>query len=133
MRRRYRYDSDMQCMVEIRPGSNFFEAPHPCFNAEIPTPMHMIDCYHRNPVQSPVDLTALDSRSAVREHNRRNDVIDIGNDRGADVPKRDFYADIPADVKTAHDKIEQNHPESLAIIEAGKTKPTQDLSDARII
>ena len=32
------------------------------------------------PVISPVDGTILGSRSTIREHNRRNEVIDVGND-----------------------------------------------------
>ena len=33
-----------------------------------------------SPVISPVDGTILGSRSTIREHNRRNEVIDVGND-----------------------------------------------------
>ena len=43
-------------------------------------PTIMTNAYAKNPVQSPVDFSLLDSRKAVREHNKRNDVVDIGND-----------------------------------------------------
>ena len=37
---------------------------------------------------SPVDGSTLDSRAAVREHNIRNSVVDIGNDPAYKNPKR---------------------------------------------
>ncbi|MXX90247.1 MAG: hypothetical protein F4Y68_13570 [Boseongicola sp. SB0665_bin_10] len=131
MRKRYRYDRDFGCMVEVTPWTGHNDPPPR--NDELAAPLLQIDAYHRNPVQSPVDLTALESRQDVREHNRRNGVIDIGNDRGPDVPRRDFTADLKDDLKTAHDKIEQNHPESLAIIQASRTKPEQDMTHARTL
>ena len=40
------------------------------------------------PFVSPVDGYTLDSRAAVREHNIRNSVVDIGNDPAYKNPKR---------------------------------------------
>jgi hypothetical protein len=39
--------------------------------------------------KSPVDNTVVGSRSALREHNKRNDVIQVGNDK---FPKREERA-----------------------------------------
>jgi hypothetical protein len=33
------------------------------------------------PFKSPVDNSVVGSRKALREHNKRNDVIQVGNDR----------------------------------------------------
>ena len=50
-------------------------------------PTIMRNCYARNPVQSPVDFSVLDSRKAVREHNKRNDVVDVGGDKAFKRPQ----------------------------------------------
>ena len=55
-------------------------------------PMVMRDCYHYNEVRSPVDRSILDSRVKLREHNRRNDVEDIGNDASFREPQIDHAA-----------------------------------------
>ena len=65
-------------MVEIqrdrpRPGITFIE-----------------DCWAKNPVQSIVDpMTVIDSRAALREHNKVNDVVDCGNDKSVLRPKEE--------------------------------------------
>ena len=41
--------------------------------------------------RSPVDGTMITSRSQWREHNRRNDVIDVGNDSSVMNPKRHVH------------------------------------------
>ena len=41
-----------------------------------------------DPFVSPVDGSTLDSRAAVREHNIRNSVVDIGNDPAYKNPKK---------------------------------------------
>ena len=38
------------------------------------------DAYGSNPIKSPVDGRVIDSRQALREHNERNGVVDIGDD-----------------------------------------------------
>ena len=48
----------------------------------------MRDCYSSNPVRSPVDGSLLDSRAKLRDHNRRNDVVDVGNDPAFNDPAR---------------------------------------------
>ena len=40
------------------------------------------------PFVSPVDGTLLSSRAAVREHNRRNSVADVGNDAAFQEPSK---------------------------------------------
>ena len=129
-RRVYVYDRELGCVREKTPwdGHNQMLPRNP----NLATPMVMRDCYHHNEVVSPVDGTVLDSWSKVREHNKRNDVTDIGNAREPDVPKRDFTADLTEHVKTSYEKIEQNHPESLAMIEAAKTGPEVSDADRRI-
>lgn len=43
-------------------------------------PMLIIDCYSANPVRSIVDGRPIASRAELREHNKRNGVVDVGND-----------------------------------------------------
>ena len=38
------------------------------------------DCYHNNPVVSPIDGKPISSRAELREHNMRHGVVDMGND-----------------------------------------------------
>ena len=38
------------------------------------------DAYQATPTLSPVDHTPIGSRAQLREHNRRNNVTDVGND-----------------------------------------------------
>ena len=63
------------------------------------------------PVISPVDGTLLSSRSRVREHNRRNQVIDVGNDpslwRGNPEPRQ--MNDPAQDIVRAWEELE--HPD----------------------
>ena len=45
-------------------------------------PVHFIqDCYSDNPVLSSVDMKPIASRADLREHNKRNNVVDVGNDK----------------------------------------------------
>ena len=46
------------------------------------------DCYSSNPVLSPVDGTLLDSRAKLRDHNARNQCVDVGNDPAFNDPAR---------------------------------------------
>ena len=79
----------------------------------------LANAYSSNPVISPVDHTILQSRQDLREHNKRNDVIDVGNDRAAQEYRRnvlDSEKQIQKDVAEACAKIEQNNPAALAAI-----------------
>ena len=67
MRRTYRYTADRIEGHEVRrsgPGM-----PHV-----------MGDVWSKNPTISTVDGTLIDSRAALRRHNERNEVEDVGND-----------------------------------------------------
>ena len=94
MRRRYRYDKEQDRMIEV--------------GIAAPPPVHFIeDNYHRNPVVSPVDMTVLDSRSALRRHNLANNVVDVGNDPAAAPGPREWVPMPPAgpDIKEAFDRL----------------------------
>lgn len=134
MREVWVYDKDFGMMVPKR-ESRHHNRYHELSNPDIPTPMVMADCYHTNPVQSPVDGRPLDSRAALREHNKRNDVIDVGNDQAAIRPSKREYdmKDLERDLVDAYDKFDQNNPEALAAVERSKNMPDTDLSSARIL
>lgn len=72
----------------------------------------IIDSYSRNPVVSPIDGREIASRAELREHNRRNDVEDIGNDAAFLKPKEfvDPSHDLEQDLSDIYDKFEQNDP-----------------------
>lgn len=38
------------------------------------------DAYGNNPIKSPIDGSIIDGRQALRDHNRKHDVEDIGDD-----------------------------------------------------
>ena len=48
----------------------------------------MTDAYSNTPTRSPVDGTVIGSRRELRGHNRRNGVLDVGNDSTVRNPKR---------------------------------------------
>jgi hypothetical protein len=67
-------------------------------------PMIMADI---TPFKSPVDGSVVSSRPALSEHNRRNDVVQIGNDRVAPVehaPMPRAAYDIKRALETARSK-----------------------------
>ena len=43
-------------------------------------PAIMIDAYSKNPILSPVDGKPITHRGELTEHNKRNEVLDVGND-----------------------------------------------------
>ena len=50
------------------------------------------------PFVSPIDGTVISSRAHLREHNRRNGVVDVGNDaafRNPQKPKRSYQSAAP--------------------------------------
>lgn len=69
--RTFRYCKETDRMVEV-------------FRDEVPRepsgPTIMVDSYSSNPVRSPVDGSVLDSRRALRAHNDRHGVADVGSD-----------------------------------------------------
>ena len=81
----------------------------------------LANAYSDNPVISPVDHSVISTRQGLKEHNLRNEVVDIGNDpsglqartQKSDV---DITREIEKDVVESYQKIEQNHPESIAAI-----------------
>lgn len=105
MRRIYRYDHDRKGMVQIHgPGKTSIQ------KAAV-----MGDCYHTNPVVSPVDGTLLDSRQKVREHNARNAVVDVGNDKAFTRPREPSVPsqrEVERDVKTLYERFSQNDAEA---------------------
>ena len=38
------------------------------------------DAYSNNPIKSPIDGSIIDSRGALRAHNEKHDVVDVGDD-----------------------------------------------------
>ena len=52
-----------------------------------PAPMIIRDAYSDNPVVSPIDGSVIGSRAQLREHNARNEVVDVGNDSTIRHPK----------------------------------------------
>lgn len=67
-------------------------------------------------VRSPVDGTWLDSRAAVREHNRRHDCEDVGGDAGLHRPRRP--QPMPPVADSIRDAIELIHAGKSATLEA---------------
>ena len=65
MRRRYRYDADLDCLVEIRPQSNYFEE-----EAKGPTLISDTLPGGVNGTQSPLTRQNFDSKSAYYGHIR---------------------------------------------------------------
>jgi len=64
MRTRYRYDSDLDCLVEIRPQSNYFEEETP----KGPTLISDTLPGGVKGTQSPLDKKHYDSRSKYHQH-----------------------------------------------------------------
>lgn len=101
-------------------------------------PIVQVDAYGKNPVVSPVDWKPIDSRGSLRQHNRRNRVVDIGDDRNAAtdrehwVAKKEQQRDLDRDLKTAYQKIEQNNPQALAWLHSYRERQqTERYSDVR--
>jgi len=94
---RYRYDKDMDCLVEIRDGSNFFEED----KQKGPTVISDIKGYQA--IGADVALNGgrpyIGSRSEHRAYLRRNGYVETGND----TPK--VYDDRPNDRQRQADMI----------------------------
>ena len=114
-RRRYRYDKSQGRVVEV------FAVERPLVHTII------TDAYYKNPVRSPVDGTLIDDRTALKAHNRRHDVVDVGNDPVAIRPRAPIKPEgVGDDIRTAIQQIEQNH-------EHPPDAPAADFSEARIL
>ena len=74
-RRRYCYDKSQGRVVEV------FAVERPLVHTII------TDAYFKNPVRSPVDGTMIDGRTALKAHNRRHNVVDVGDDPVAIRPR----------------------------------------------
>ena len=99
-------------------------------------PIVQVDAYGKNPTRSPVDWTTIDSRGSLRAHNKRNDVVDVGDDKNmaADrkhwVREKEYQEGLQKDLKTAYQKIEQNNPQALAWLDSYRERQqTERMSD----
>lgn len=94
---RFRYDKDMDCIVEIREGSNYFEdkPPAPAVISDL-APYRAagsdIACGGRRPV--------IGGRRQHREFLRRNGYVEVGNERA---PSR---GDLPAPREAQRSRVE---------------------------
>lgn len=96
-------------------------------------PLIQIDAYSRDNVRSPVDGSLLHSRQSVREHNKRNDVVDIGNDRNSETEKPlDFQKDLMKDMKTSYQMLQQNSDFAKKALHAEKQR-TIDRENTRML
>lgn len=100
------------------------------------------NAYSNNPIKSPVDGSVISTRQDLREHNKRNDVVDIGNDREyhPDYQEQKSYEqknafdnslekDIKNDLIDTIQKFEQNHePTIQASRIARENKKTGNIS-----
>lgn len=75
---RYRYDKDMECIVEVRDGSNFFEEDKP----KGPTIIKDIEGYKTvaGDIANNGERVYIGSRSEHKAFLRRNNLIEVGND-----------------------------------------------------
>ena len=63
-------------MVVIRRIRHAYQPPKHGRGPEI----LVADAYSNNPIKSPIDGSIIDGRQALRDHNERHDVVDIGDD-----------------------------------------------------
>jgi hypothetical protein len=74
---KYRYDRDMECMVEVRDQSNYFEE-----KPEFPTPFIIRDDIGAgvNGLRHMASGKYFDSKSNFRRHTKERGLEEIGND-----------------------------------------------------
>lgn len=74
---RYRYDKEMECIVEIRDGSNFFEEPK-----KGPMVIKDIEGYTTaaGDIANNGERVYINSRSEHKAFLRRNNYVEVGND-----------------------------------------------------
>lgn len=98
---RFRYDKDLDCLIEVRDRSNYFEAsPGPTIISDI-EPYRAIGsdiaCDNKRPV--------ISGRRQHREFLRRNGYVEVGNEMGRPAPEptesRAYQADLVNDIKRA--------------------------------
>ncbi len=103
MRRRYRYDNDLDCLVEIGSNSNYFEE-----KTESAAVIGDDVAAGVNGLRHLPSGKMLDSKSAHRKETKARGLEEVGNDRMASqrpiVPK-DYY---DAEVKAAQEQIQHN-------------------------
>ena len=100
MKRSYRWDRRTGEMVEVTP-------PDRSIKHQI-----MTDAYSNEPTKSPVDGKMITSRAELREHNKRNGVVDVGNDPWFANPEQTRYRDLE---KQSRRDTEQALKEALQI------------------
>ncbi len=102
---RFRYDKDLDEVVEIRPQSNYFEPETPrgpnVISDDIGAGVKGLRAMHR------ADKRRFDSKSAFRRDVKEAGLAEVGNDdmRGSAPPKPD-YGQV---VKNAHDMFTGNY------------------------
>lgn len=100
MRRRFRYDPDLECVVEI--GGNYFE--------EAPRGPNVITDdvgAGVNGLRHMPSGRMLDSKSAHRKENRARGLYELGNDRIDRQPREKH--DFTREVMNARDQIASNY------------------------
>lgn len=93
---RYRYDKDLDCLVEIRDGSNYFEpSKGPMIISDIEPYRAVasdVACDNKRPI--------ISGRRQHREFLRRNGYVEVGNEAN---PTR---SDMPSEREMQRDRVE---------------------------
>ncbi len=106
MRTRYRYDAEMDCLVEIGGNSNYFEEPKPGSAAVISDDVGA----GVNGLMNFPSGKMLDSKSRHRAENRARGAAEVGNDLNfasskQRLPDQGAYGQM---VKDAQEQIQSN-------------------------
>ncbi len=105
MRTRYRYDADMDAVVEIRDGSNYYEPPTESGPNVISDDVGAGVKGLRNMASNKM----LDSKSAHRKENKARGLEEVGNEQNfaskEPEPPRDYYGN---EVKAAAEQLASN-------------------------
>ena len=106
MRTRYRYDKDMDCVVDIRDGSNYYEPPTESGPNVISDDVGAGVKGLRNMASNKY----LDSKSAHRKENKARGLEEVGNEQNfASKPEtlpKDHYGKA---VKQAYEQFDGNY------------------------
>lgn len=105
---RYRYDKDLGCLIEVRPGQNYFEAsPGPSIISDIEPYRAIasdIACDNKRPV--------IGGKRQHREFLQRNGYVEVGNEMGRapsdPASSREYQADLVHDLKRASGEYGSN-------------------------
>ena len=105
MRTRYRYDADLDCLVEIGGNSNYFEEPTEKGPAVISDDVGA----GVNGLRHMPSGMMLDSKSKHRAENKARGLEEVGNEASfaarREAPHKDYYGQ---EVKAAHEQIQGN-------------------------